>query len=339
MPNNPELATIIYCISYVRTFQKASNSKLGKFNGWNHNFATATLDIDYGEIDGTFLSTYSCLNLNPTPSTKESLPIANFATIDNFISFMTARLRERVQQILDIGLVKYYACYWPVKTLTESYYDTHISDYKTLKETFDHALTSALSVNVATKSIVEDLKNTINEVESKGSSNGVPTTTAVASQLSCPPPVIKSFSPLSGNTGTIVQVNGTDFNGTTSIKVNGVDVPLTGFTVFNATTLRFNTPIIGTGTVVNKGKIVITTPNGVFTSVGDYTFDPSIVASSASSPGGYQNPQNQVTNAPQSETPNTNPQTVGNVTMIGTSVLLNASKTQSLNVKINPQES
>jgi hypothetical protein len=339
MPNNSELATIIYCISYVRTFQKSSNSNLGDFNGWNNNFATLPLNVDYGQIDGTFLSTYSCVNLNPSPATKETLPIANFDTIDNFVAFMTARLQARVQQILDLGLVKYYACYWPVKTLTESYYDTHISEYKTLKETFDHALTSALSVNVATKSIVEDLKNTINEVESKGSSNGVPTT-AVASQLSCPPPIITSFSPLSGNTGTIVQVNGTDFNGTSSIKVNGVNVQSTEFTVFNTTTLRFNTPIIGTGNVVNKGKIVITTPNGTFTSVGDYTFDPSIIASSASSPGGYQNPQNQTTNSSTSEqlqSSNTNPQNTGPLTMIGTAIQLNESKTQSLNVKINPQ--
>ena len=340
MPNNLELATIIYCISYVRTFQKASNSKIGKFNGWNHNFATVTLDIDYGEIDGTFLSTYSCLNLNQTPATKESLPIANFSTIDNFIAFMSARIRERIPQISNLGLVKYYACFWPVKVLSESYYDTHIKDYETLKNTFDRALTSALGVKIATKAIVEDLKNTINEVESKGSSNGVPTTTAVVSQLSCPPPIITSFSPLSGNTGTIVQVNGTDFNGTSSIKVNGVNVPSTEFTVFNGTTLRFNTPIIGTGKVISKGKIVITTPNGVFTSVGDYTFDPSIVASSASSPGGYQNPQNQTTNSSTSEqlqSSNTNPQTVGPLTMIGTEIQLNESKTQSLNVKINPQ--
>jgi len=101
--------------------------------------------------------------------------------------------------------------------------------------------------------------------------------------------------------------------------------------------LRFNTPIIGTGTVVNKGKIVIVTPNGTVTSTNDYTFDPSITASSAASPGGYENPQNQTANATQSETPNINPQNTGPLTMIGTAVQLNASKTQSLNVKINPQ--
>jgi hypothetical protein len=204
---------------------------------------------------------------------------------------MTARLQERVLQVLDLGLVKYYACFWPVesKGVSVSTYDTNINNYKTTKESFDKALTSALSVNVATEAIVIDLKNQINKVEGQGTTNGVPNTTAVTSQLSCPPPVIKSFSPLSGNTGTIVQVNGTNFNGTTSITVNGVSVPSTEFTVFNDTTLRFNTPIIGTGNVVSKGKIIITTPNGIFTSVGDYTFDPTIVASEASSPGGYFN--------------------------------------------------
>jgi hypothetical protein len=291
MPNNPELATIIYCIAYVRTFQKSSNSNLGYFNGWNNNFATIPLNVDYGQIDGTFLSTYSCVNLNPNPSTKGTTPVANFASIDNFVSFMTARLQERVLQVLDLGLVKYYACFWPVesKGVSVSTYDTNINNYKTTKESFDKALTSALSVNVATEAIVIDLKNQINKVEGQGTTNGVPNTTAVTSQLSCPPPVIKSFSPLSGNTGTIVQVNGTNFNGTTSITVNGVSVPSTEFTVFNDTTLRFNTPIIGTGNVVSKGKIIITTPNGIFTSVGDYTFDPTIVASEASSPGGYFN--------------------------------------------------
>jgi hypothetical protein len=337
MPNNPELATIIYCIAYLRTFQKDSNSKLGKFNGWNNNFATAPLNVDYGQIDGTFLSTYSCVNLNPNPSTKGTTPVANFASIDNFVSFMTARLQERVQQVLDLGLVKYYACYWPVKNVSEATYDSHTKEYTETKETFDKALTSALSVGVATKAIVEDLKNQINKVESQGTTNGVPNTAVGTSQLSCPPPTITSFSPLSGNTGTIVQVNGVSFNGASSITVNGVSVPATGFTVFNNTTLRFNTPIIGTGTVVNKGKIVIVTPNGTVTSSDNYTFDPAITASSAASPGGYNNPQNQTVNAPQSETPNTNPQNTGPLTMIGTAVQLNASKTQSLNVKINPQ--
>ena len=294
MPNNPELATIIYCISYLRTFQKDSNSKLGKFNGWNNNLCTIPLTINYGSIDGTFLSTYSCVNLNPNPSTKGATPIANFGSIDNFVSFMTARLQEKIPLVLDIGLVKFYACYWPTKesAVSESSYDTNTKEYKQTKQTFDNALDSALNVGIATKAIVEDLKNQINATDKKAENKGVITPIVVASNISCPPPVITSFSPLSGNTGTIVQVNGVSFNGTSSIIVNGVNVPSSGFTVYNDTTLRFNTPKVGT--VVNKGKIKITTPNGVVTSTDDFTFDPLIVASSASSPGGYQKSQNSV---------------------------------------------
>lgn len=317
--------------------QKDSNSKLGKFNGWNYNYATVPLNVDYGQIDGTFLSTYSCVNLNPNPSTKGTTPIANFASVDNFVSFMTARLQERVPQVLTLGLVKYYACYWPVKNVSESTYDSHTKEYTETKETFDKALTSALSVGVATKAIVEDLKNQINKVEGQGTTNGVPNTVVVTSQLACPPTSITSFSPLSGNTGTIVQVNGVSFNGTTSITVNGVSVPETEFTVFNDTTLRFNTPIIGTGTVVNKGKIVIVTPNGTVTSETNYTFDPAITASSAASPGGYNNPQNQTTNLPLSETVNTNPQETGPITL-NTIVdsKNNLGGTSQLTVKVNP---
>jgi hypothetical protein len=329
LPNSPDLATIIYCISYLRTFQKDSNSTLGMFNGWNNNFVTLPLDNNYGVLDNLFLKTYSCVNTNPNPSTKGTKPIANFESIDTFVPFMISRLGERVPQVLRLGLNKYYACYWPVENITEAEFENKKAEYVTSEKTFDDALTSALTVGIATKEIVEKLKNIVNPNNNQTITNnqGGPI------NLSCPPPTITSFSPLSGNTGTIVQVNGRDFNGTTSIVVNGVNVPSTEFTVFNSTTLRFNTPQIGQGDTVNIGKIVITTPNGTFTSVGDYTFDPSLVASEASSPGAYENPQNQS----QTETPDNNPQNTGPLTMIGNAVQLNESKTQSLNVKINPQ--
>ena len=182
------------------------------------------------------------------------------------------------------------------------------------------------------------MKNQINKVESQGTTNGVPNTAAVTSQLACPPTSITSFSPLSGNTGTIVQVNGVSFNGATSVTVNGVSVPSTGFTVFNDTTLRFNTPIIGTGTVVNKGKIVIVTPNGTVTSTNDYTFDPSITASAAASPGGYNNPQNQTSNAPQADVPNANQQLYGPEPLISTSQdLVSGKVTEKVTISVNPQ--
>ena len=337
LPDNLELATIIYCISYLRTFQKSSNSGAGKFNGWNNNFATLTLDENYGQVDETFLSTYSCVNLNPNPSTKGTLPIANFESIETFVSFMISRLKERVPQVLDLGLNKYYACYWPTKNINESDYDIKKTEYAKSKQTFDNALQSALEVGVANKKIMEDLKNQINLVDNQTSSNGTPIIPVVSTQLSCPPPVITSFSPLSGNTGTIVQINGSDFDGTTSIVVNNVSLPSTQFRVLNDSTIRFNTPIVGTGNVVNKGKIIITTPNGTFTSVGNYTFDPSINASTAASPGNYQNPQNQNVNSPQANTPNANQQETGPDPLLVVVQDLDAGKiTEKITISVNP---
>ena len=343
IPNLPVLQTIIYCISYARSFEKISNSKAGKFNGWNNNLASVSLDIDYGATSTSFLKTYSCVNVQTNPSTNSSLPMASFSTIDTYINFMRDRLINNIDRVLDDGLVKYYVCYYPQKNVAPTYYDTHINEYKTLKTTMEKALTSALSkgVEVATKEIVADLLNQINETDNNGSSPGVTPTPSPIPPLpgqSCPPPVISSFSPLSGNTGTIVQLNGRNFNGVKSVKVNGVEVGMTGITVFNDSTMRVITPKFLPDNVVKKGFIVVTTDFGTFTTIDQFTYDPALPASAAASPGGYQNPQNQTANTPQTETVNTNPQTVGNITMIGTAVQLNASKTQSLNVKINPQE-
>lgn len=343
IPNLPELQTIIYCISYAKTFEKINNSKTGKFNGWSNNLALVSLDIDYGATSSSFQKNYSCINVQTNPSTNDSLPIVGFSNIDSFINFMRDRLINRVQQISDDGLVKYYVCYYPQKNIAPEYYDTHIDEFKTIKNTMDKALASALEVGVATKEIVSDLKNTINEVEKRGSSPSVTPTPSPIPSLpgqTCPPPVISSFSPLSGNTGTIIQLDGRNFNGVKSVKVNGVDVGLTGITIFNDSTMRVVTPQVGAGDVVNKGFIVITTEFGTYTTINQYTYDPALPASAASSPGGYQNPQNQTTNPSQSEvqtSSNPNPQSTGPdpLIIVEDSKTSNGS-TKKLTIRVNP---
>jgi hypothetical protein len=292
IPNIPELQTIIYCISYARTFEKINNSKTGKFNGWNNNLGLISLDVDYGETSSSFLKTYSCIDVQTNPSTNNSLPVVSFKNVDSYINFMRDRLINRVQQILDDGLVKFYVCYFPQKNISPEYYDTNINEFKTIKNTMDKALASALEVGVATKEIVSDLKNKIKEVENKGSSPSVTPTPSPIPPLfgqSCPPPVISSFYPLSGNTGTIIQLNGRNFNGVTSVKINGVEVGLTSITIFNDSTMRVVTPQVGVGNVVNKGFIVITTEFGSYTTIDQYTFDPALLPYQSSSPGGFQN--------------------------------------------------
>ena len=345
MPNLPILQTIIYCISYIESFQKYNNNKSGKFNGWDNNFASISLNYDWGTTSASFVKKYSCVNVRTTPSTNVSLPLANFATLDAYILFMRDRLLPRISQISEIGLLKYYVSYWSQPNVSPGYYDTHTEDFNTLSVTINNSLNSALSegVKVATKEIVDDLKNTISKVKSEGKSkpNATPTPIEVTPLpgQTCPPPVIRSFSPLSGNTGTIVQLNGVNFNDVTSIKVGNVEVPSTGITIFNDTTLRFNTPQIGTGLVVSKDNIVITSSFGSGTSVDKYTFDPSIVASEAASPGSYQNPEKQTTSdTPNTNNTNTNPQSTGPITLIETENVKGPNgSTTLLTVKVNPE--
>jgi hypothetical protein len=340
LPNSSVLKTIIYCISYARSFEKINNSNDGEFNGWDYNFGTVSLDVNYGATSSSFLKKYSCVNVQTTPSTNDSLPMANFSSVESYVNFMSARLFNNEQRVLDLGLVKYYVCFYPEKNINTDYYDANINEFKTIRNTMNKALTSALEVGIATKEIVDSLKKQIKDTDNNASGPNVTPTPSPIPPLpgqSCPPPVISSFSPLSGNTGTIVQLNGRNFNGVKSIKINGVDVGLTDITIFNDSTLKVVTPKVGTGDVVNKGFIVITTDFGSYTTIDQYTYDPALPASAAASPGSYQNPQNQTANLPQSETTNANQQLYGPDPLISETENLFGGRTGKVTISVNPQ--
>ena len=77
-------------------------------------------------------------------------------------------------------------------------------------------------------------------------------------------PTITSFTPLSGEAGTVVTINGTKLTGTTNVMFG--NTPATNFTVVSATQI---TAVVPAG--ATTGKITITTPNGAAESVGDFT--------------------------------------------------------------------
>ncbi len=79
-----------------------------------------------------------------------------------------------------------------------------------------------------------------------------------------PLPMISSFAPSSGPTGTAVTLTGTAFTGTTVVTFNGVNA--TSFTVNSATQI---TAIVPAG--ATTGKISVTTPGGTATSTADFT--------------------------------------------------------------------
>jgi hypothetical protein len=284
LPNSVDLQVAIYAISYIRTYQEASNTGAGMFNGWNNNFATLSLSQDWFGQVSLLEKRYSCINIRTNPGNSSSEPIAHFDSLDKYIQFMAGRLRSNLDRIVLLGLTKYYVCHWPVDNISEEYYNKNKDEFLQTKQTFDKALTSAAESGLKTKNeILEDIENN----EKDGNQEQTPTVTPTIGQT-CPPPVVSTFSPSVGNTGTIVQVNGRNFESVKSIRVINKDVELKDITVFNPQTLRFTLPAvqIPEGQSVATGRISITTEYGTFESLVDFTFNPSL-PNETSSPGGY----------------------------------------------------
>jgi hypothetical protein len=79
------------------------------------------------------------------------------------------------------------------------------------------------------------------------------------------PPAINSFSPTTGDSGTIVTISGIHFNGTTAVSFGGT--PAISFTVISDVVI---TAVVGNGTT---GNITVTTPQGT-SSLGTFTVFP-----------------------------------------------------------------
>jgi len=96
-----------------------------------------------------------------------------------------------------------------------------------------------------------------------GSANSVATFT-----LTIPAPTITSFTPASGQAGTVVRITGTNFTGATTVKFNGVVA--TPFTVVNSTLITAAVP-----NGASTGKISVITPGGTVVSADSFTVLPS----------------------------------------------------------------
>jgi len=67
-------------------------------------------------------------------------------------------------------------------------------------------------------------------------------------------PIISSFSPVAGNTGTVVTIRGLNFTGTTAVSFGGM--PAASFSVVSPTVI---TAVVGSGA---SGVVAVTTPTG-----------------------------------------------------------------------------
>jgi hypothetical protein len=182
---NGVLQTIIYCICYVRSFQGYQNKPL--FAGYNNNFATVTLDLDYFNNNIYFNKTYSCLDAQAGKSnTPNILPIANFSTVDKFIDFMISKLSSNISRIQELGLAKYYVCYWPITNLTPEYYEKNKdTEFKKVIATFKEAIDSA--------------RLTLGLPGLDGVYNGDPAVSATTITSTCTVPVLSGVTLVSGS--------------------------------------------------------------------------------------------------------------------------------------------
>jgi hypothetical protein len=309
--SNQLLRTYIYCISYVTSFVKSSNSGAGNFVGYNNNLGLISLDNNFQpRANKYFKKEFCCVNVKSVGKTQ-SMPIVSFATLEDYIKFMGDSLANRAPQIEKIGLDKYYACYWPKDNVSESYFDTNRGEFETLIKTMEDAIKSAVAVKLVTESTADALENTNNR--QSGSTPGVtPTPTPLITNPGqvCPPPYINSFAPTIGNTGTIVQIKGRNLDTTIKVFINGTQVEPKNVQVLDPQTLKVVVPQIGTGTAVSTGNVKVDTFYGTFTTVATFKYDPAVPAGSTSSPGSVVN--NASGTAPVSTSQQSNPQQTTN---------------------------
>ena len=329
--SNPDLQVLIYMICYAKTFDQ------NKFYGYANNYANVTLTTDYGQSGNGFFSPkkYSCVNIPDSTGGKTSQPVANFDTIGTFFDFMIARLSANVGRVFGettgMGITKYYVCYWPVSNVPESYYDSHTSEFKTLEATFDRAFKSAgdagLNVDATTKLKVANAKQKKKNADANAGvvtpPNNLNTTTNVIPV--CPPPLISSLSPLTGVSGTILTIVGSNLDEVTGVTINNVTTT-TGITILNASKISVvvpfsNTIVVQTNPIVLKG----THGNSISSALSEFTYNP--------------NQQTPTTPAPIPGAPpnvNTQPQQTGPLPLTGTTTYNPNGGASTLRVAINP---
>ncbi|MFN8154630.1 MAG: hypothetical protein U0Y08_10090 [Bacteroidia bacterium] len=98
-------------------------------------------------------------------------------------------------------------------------------------------------------------------------SGGCSGTSAAFTTTQGAPPVISSFTPVSGSSGTAVTINGSNFSSASAVSFNGTTA---GFTVNSNTQISTTVPVGAT-----TGKIAVTNGCGVTQSTGNFTIPPA----------------------------------------------------------------
>jgi hypothetical protein len=327
VPNNDNLQVLIYTICYIATFNQ------NQFNGYNNNYANITLTVDYGASDFYFSKNkYSCVNISNATPQGTAQPIANFDTTVQFIDFMVSRLSSQVNRVFgenSIGFKKWYVCHWPVDNITESYYDANVSQFdslqKKLNQAFDSAGQAGLNVESSKQAKKQNAKqNTTIAATNAGvqpTPNNLNTTNTVV--VSCLPPTIKSFSPLTGVTGTILSIIGTNLDTVTGVTINNV-LTTTGITSISSTNMTVIVPFSNT-VIPQNNPIIVYGTHGDGASLGNFTYNPNQQTPTAPPP---------IPGAPPNV--NTQPQQTGPIVLTAKTTNNLIGSNETLTVGVNP---
>ena len=273
--NDPLMQYILYTICYITTF----NSSKNKFVGYGNNYSmNITLLSNFSPTyQKYFNKKYNCVSNAKTPKKVNAIP--NFETIDKFVEFMYDRLMPNLNRIIKFGLWQYYYCSFPNSNSgpsDESFQKTKTTD-QNIKDTFKNlkkGLDSLQSLKSNTTYNIKDLDvllllngTTTNSQNAKTpeKENNLNTTTP-ASTITCVPPTIISFTPLTATTSgnmPIITISGTSLFGKTKVTLNGTP-----------TTIKTNTNDVLTFVPTTKasGKIKIETVGGNIESTVDFKF-------------------------------------------------------------------
>jgi hypothetical protein len=331
--SNANLQILIYLMCYIKTFNK------DKFYGYNNNFANVELSVYWGPSTQYFIQKQSsCVSVSNSNATNNPTPIANFNSLDKFLDFMVARLTPNVRRILfgengnaPLGLPKFYVCYWTPATnetpnITPEYFDENQNEFETLFNTVKNGLKSANEVQLsgdANNNVKAADKAQEQQIASGGTGATNNQNTTTVSGPVCLPPSITSFTPLTGVTGTIVNIIGNDLGSVTAVTINGVTVT-TGITINSETNVVVIVPFSNT-TIAQNNVITLQGVYGNGSSTTTFTYNPL-----------------QTTAAPPTVAPNvlpnsnTQPQQTGPVTMTGITEINTISNPGYTKIGINP---
>jgi hypothetical protein len=209
-----QMIKIMYSICYV------TNYKDNVFNGYSNNYSTLinlqnNFSPTYKTANGIqyFNKKYSCIE----GSDKKPIPVANFDTLNDFVSFLYARLKPNQKLITKQGLWKYYCCDYPtVGYVSKSTFEST----KLTSDTYKNVLERLTAGVESLRKLGMDITD-INELL-----NGTTTTTSSsqAAKLKCDPPTIIDFNPKSAfteDTSPQITITGTFLYGKTQVFLNG----------------------------------------------------------------------------------------------------------------------